>query len=441
MNKEIKNIKTWKNGEGNFCFSYNMRQPMEKPWIIVIIGVFFVCVAFAEYLYYSTNYSLFPLIFLFILSFVYWAFYPCKDNEKIEELIMSKNVDLRLHNELKMLGKDIYEVKRKFHQDTKGTYGIVTGTYMLVLLSNDEILEYELKYHKPTETEKAYFEFVKKPTKCINVKHQKIIETKTLINLWAKVKISESVTLSLVIFAIMGIGIGLTLLYLWLMIKFEWKAIAVFIGYIIVFMSLQSLIGKSKKRIVKIFDFVVSFPIAITILWFNLMLPTMTILMSYIFLGIYAFGIPMLIVKALDFLFELNISWETLLFIALAIGSIISVYGTIFVHWIIKEHSPLKNWENHKYEAVKTELALYVISKNNVNFLIYLAYFVYLSISGFMQIQYNEPLITSDIDGAILKAFIVFIAFSNMINKSKDVEIKTKPLLSKVIRLMTTHDK
>ena len=57
-----------------------------------------------------------------------------------------------------------------------------------------------------------------------------------------------------------------------------------------------------------------------------------------------------------------------------------------------------------------------------------------------MKIQYNEPLITTNIDSAILKAFLVFIAFSNMVNKSKDVEIKTKPLLDKMIRLITTHD-
>ncbi|HBN04862.1 MAG TPA: hypothetical protein DD434_03605, partial [Bacteroidales bacterium] len=173
----------------------------------------------------------------------------------------------------------------------------------------------------------------------------------------------------------------------------------------------------------------------------KLMFPSITILTSYICLGVYAFGIPMLGVKSLDYLFKLNISWETLLFIALAVGSIVSVYGTRLIHWVIKEHSPLKNWENHKYEAVKTELALYVISKNNINFFIYLAYFTYLSISGLMQIQYNEPLITINVDGAILKAFLVFIAFSNMVSKSKDVEIKAKPLLSKIIRLMTTHDK
>ena len=38
MNTTTKSIRTWKNKEGNLCFSYNMKQPMEKPLIIIIIG-------------------------------------------------------------------------------------------------------------------------------------------------------------------------------------------------------------------------------------------------------------------------------------------------------------------------------------------------------------------------------------------------------------------
>ncbi|HBN04863.1 MAG TPA: hypothetical protein DD434_03610, partial [Bacteroidales bacterium] len=70
----------------------------------------------------------------------------------------------------------------------------------------------------------------------------------------------------LIILVIMGIGIGFTLLYLWLITRFEWKAIAFFIGYIIVFKGLQSLIGKNKNKILKIFDFIVSLPMGITMI-------------------------------------------------------------------------------------------------------------------------------------------------------------------------------
>lgn len=440
MNTTTKSIRTWKNKEGNLCFSYNMKQPMEKPLIIIIIGACIGTVILAEYLCFNTTYSLFPLLFLFMFTFMYWCVYPCKDNEVVEEMMMNKNVNLRLHNELKRYDKNVYEVKRKFHQDTKGTYGIITGTYMLVLLSNGEILEYELKYHKPTKTEHAYHEFIKRPIQCINPEHKKVIEIRSLIKWWTQITIPEKVKLSLIILAFVSIGIVLTSLYSWIIIKLEWKAIVFFIGYIVIFMLLQSLISKSKNRIVKTINFAISLPIVITKILFNLMHPTIIVLMSYMCLGAYAFGVPIVIVIVLNFLLGLNISWETMFFITLAVGSIISVHGAKFIHWMIKEHSPLKNWENHKYEAVQTELALYVINKNNVNFLIYLAYFLFLSVSGLMQIQYNEPLITTNIDSAILKAFLVFIAFSNMVNKSKDVEIKTKPLLDKMIRLITAHD-
>ncbi len=375
-----------------------------------------------------------------MFTFVYWASYPCKDNELVEGVMMNKNVDLRLHNELRMFDKNVYEVRRKLHRDSKGTYGIVTGTYMLVLLSNDEVLEYELKYHKPTETKRAYHEFVKRPVKCINPEHRKFIETRSLAKWWAKVEVSEKAKLSLIISVFVGVGLVFTSLYIWLLEKFGWKAMLFFIGYVVIFICLQSLIGKSQNKILKVFNFVVSLPMVITRIWFYWMFPTMIILTSYFYLGLYAFGIPMLVIIGLNFLFNLNISWVTMLFITLAVGSIACVHGTRIIHWVIKEYSPLKDWENHKYEAVKLELALYVINKSNVNFLIYLAYFLYLSVSGFMQIEYNESFITTSVDGAILKAFLVFIAFTNMVSKSKEVEVEAKPLLDKMIRLMITHD-
>ena len=60
---------------------------------------------------------------------------------------------------------------------------------MLVLLSNGEILEYELKYHKPTKTEHAYHEFIKRPIQCINPEHKKVIEIRSLIKWWTHSKI------------------------------------------------------------------------------------------------------------------------------------------------------------------------------------------------------------------------------------------------------------
>ena len=115
---------------------------MEKPYIIIIVLLAFIGIILFEYLYFNSYHSLIILSFSFLFILIYWSFYPLKYNEKVEEYMMNKNVNLRLHNDIKKLGEDIYEKKRKFYMETKGTYGVVTGTYMLVLLSNNDILEY-----------------------------------------------------------------------------------------------------------------------------------------------------------------------------------------------------------------------------------------------------------------------------------------------------------
>ena len=82
-----------------------------------------------------------------------------------------------------------------------------------------------------------------------------------------------------------------------------------------------------------------------------------------------------------------------------------------------------------------------LFKKNNINFIIYFAYFVFLTIHGFLQIHFNMPLINTEIDNAILNAFLVFIAYSNMRKKSEEIEIEPKPLLEKMLKLMTIHDR
>ena len=359
MNKQYRNIRTWKNKEGNLCFCYNMRDVMEKPYIIIIVLLAFIGIISFEYLYFNSYHSLIILSFSFFFILIYWTFYPLKYNEKVEEYMMNKNVSLRLHNDIKELGKDIYEKKRKFYKETKGTYGVVTGTYMLVLLSNNEILEYELKYHTSKDNQKStYCEFIKTPQKCSNPNRRKVIETKSYVNWLSDIKLSNRTII--------------------------------------------------------------------------------VILLSYLTLIAYSTIPPTIIVLSSIFLFSVNLSMETSVFIVLTLGSIIGTYGERYIQWMFKK-GPFRNWENHKYEEFQEELALYVVQKSNIIFFIYFSYLLYLFISNFILIQYNKPLITVAIDNAVLKSFLVFLAFSNMINKSKEVDMEAKSLLGKIIRLIKSH--
>ena len=63
-----------------------------------------------------------------------------------------------------------------------------------------------------------------------------------------------------------------------------------------------------------------------------------------------------------------------------------------------------------------------------------------MAISGFVQIQDGGYLISEGGDAAVIKAFLVFIAFTNMRSKQKDAQMDVKELLQKTL-LLFEHDK
>lgn len=441
MDIKTKNVKTWKNENDNLCFSYKMRTPMENPIVVIGVGICFTILSLLEYWYFKTYNVLFPLLILFFVIYLYWITYPCRENELVEKMLMNLNVDLRLHNELKQLGENVYEVKRKFYQETKGSYGVIVGTYMLVLLSNDVVLEYELKYHKPIKNKEFFYEFIKHPVICNNLKHIKVIKPFNWIKMIKQICMSENFKCLLAILGLLAIGSFFIFLYFALVIFYGLNFLALIFGYLILCKFLVQQLSRSEKKFAVILGEIISVPFIVLKISFRLISPTIVVLLSFIFLSLFSLGIPLIILCILKYLIGFNIQMDTMLFVTLAVGSIISVHGAKLIHWLIREHTPLKNYENHDYESIKTELAIYLIHKNNINFFIYLLYLVFFSLSGFMQIQYNAPFVSANIDTVILNAFLVFMAYSSMAKESKTVEIKAKPLRDKIIKLITTHDK
>lgn len=435
---KMEKIKKWKNEKGNFCFSYDMAEPFQKPWIIIVIGILFISVIASEYLVYDTYITIFPISVVFTFIFIYWASYPLKKNDIINEKIIEKNVDLRLHNIIKNYGSGTHEVRRKLHYETKGTYGQIIGIYMLVLLSNKEILIYELKSHRTPDGNNTYFEFIVKPEIDANSRFRKIIDKKKLSQRYVDWKLSSKTKLLILSLSIIFFGGALFSLIFYFSDLFEKK----FLWYIIPYVLFLNLMRFSNKKVnnkfFKVLYFAISLPVMFIFLVIKLTHPFFIISTSCFLLGLIALGIPFGTISLVNLIFTLNFSLATISFLTFSIGSIFSVYGSKIIHWIIKNYSPVKDWGNHDYEAVNIELALYVLHRNNINFIIYFSYFIYLFISGFLFIQYNKPFLTEDIDGAILKSFLVFIAFSNVVTKSKDVDLEAKSLLEKMLRLISS---
>lgn len=244
-------------------------------------------------------------------------------------------------------------------------------------------------------------------------------------------RLSERTKLLLLLFAFFIIGVisfsAICLLLYWL----KWKSIIVIIVYIFIFLTLTFIKNKYRNNFWQFLSFIISLPKYLIYFIY----PTFIIIISYLLMIIFSFVPSLIFILIINNVFRINFLNETIVFISFSLFSIISVYGQKTIRWAIRKYSPLKNKGEYIFELYQEELALYVIDRSNLIFLIYLIYLLYLSISNFIQIQYHSPLISTEIDNAILKSFIVFIAFSNMVAKSKEAKIDPKELFTKIIKL------
>ncbi len=224
-------------------------------------------------------------------------------------------------------------------------------------------------------------------------------------------------------------GLG-SLLFSWWVAKFEWTSLAIMFSYIVIASITQYLAVKKERKIFKIINKIVIFPAIIIMPYTKLARPVIVVLMSCMWL-IFTLIVSCFLTIYFFSLIEFNPSETTLLFVILEVGAFVSVYGMSLTHWLIR-----KVWKMHSCSEEMTDFAIYILNSNNVKFIIYLAYFVYLSMSAFMQIQYNKPLTTVDIDRVILSAFVIFLAFSSALDKYKATNIELKELSEKTIALM-----
>ena len=191
---------------------------------------------------------------------------------------------------------------------------------------------------------------------------------------------------------------------------------------------------RGKSKVMRIVSRFVSMPVQIVFLLVALAQPFITIVGSYFFVALFAFGLPALILIGLTYSCNWGLLPETIAFIVLSGGAILCANSYRLTKWMIKR-TPLRNIDNHKYEGYRERLAFYVIHPSNVIFLLYCLYFVFLLATGFIQIQNDGNLLPGGYDVAVLKAFLVFIAFTNMRTKAKVAELDSKMLLKQTMGL------
>ena len=429
-------VEKWTSTDGNQCFRFQEREAFERPWIIMLIALFLAAGTITEYLVNGSLHSLTLNIIAFVLTFLWWLTMPMKANEVIIENTVHNLMDDILRTDAKAAGTAV--VNSYVHYDTKGTYGIITSRCLLTLLDSGQVWEYPIIYHKSTEKENRYYECKREYIISDNSEHIQAIKPKKWQRFMTNFKMPDKIKLWLLILTILTIGgLSFTGVY-WAVMRLKHWTLLLLVIYGGCYGITEWGARRWPRKVMKIVKSIVSVPIAIVYVLAKLMQPFMAIFGTYFFVALFAFGIPALILKGGAILEWWMPKPETVLFIMLALGSVLCSTHSV-TKWIIK-HSPLKDTGNHEYEKHREQLAYYLIHPSNIIFFIYLLYFVFLVISGYRLIQCNAYLLSESFDMAILKAFLVFIAYTNMWVKAKNTEIDAKELLRRISRLFV-HDR
>ena len=429
-------VEKWTSTEGNQCFRFQERELFERPWIVVVIAILLAVGCVIEYFLNDSLHSLTPNIIAFVFIFLWWLTIPMKANEVVIESTVHELMDDIVASDAHAIGTDV--AKSQVHYDTKGTYAIILGSCFLVLLIDGQVWEYPIVYHGSADNVDGYYECKRDYSVSDNPEHIKAIKPKGLRSLVARFKMSYKAKLWILIFAIIVIG-GFTFFGVyWLAMRLKWWLLLLLFGYGLFYGVMGWLSKQLPGKLMKTVDFIVSVPITLVYILVRMVQPFITIVGAYFCVSIYAFGMPAIILTAITRTGWWALRHETIVFLAMALGSVLCVTHSV-TKWIIRS-SPLNNWGNHEYESHREQLAYYLVHPSNMVFLLYLIYFVFLAISGFRLIQCDGFLLSDRVDAAILKAFLVFIAYTNMRVKGKETEIEAKELLQRISGLFV-HDR
>lgn len=331
-------------------------------------------------------------------------------------------------------------LKVKFCSDCLDSYGTIDEEYVLALLDNKTVLKYPIRQLKRKNEKYDHKLVVRKCEVCENDEQKKHILRESLISKVAGSPLFMSLMTWVIIAFILGFGVGVMYLFVKYVHGVE-DVILLFVSVLglLAFVPLYVLADKRlpHNHFCDGIRYVLRVPLGILSLT-KLVMPFLTIMVIMVLMFAYSF-LPVYSVVYLIELAGYNITMEGKLFLFLTIPLIIATHCSDYIRGFILRMSPFRE-NDHHYHLFMRELARFVYTKGNLNFIVYASYFLFLFISTFKSIQSGKSLLSEDIDMVVTKSFLVFIACTNMQDRKKSSNLAGSALLTLFIKMMIAHD-
>lgn len=191
-----------------------------------------------------------------------------------------------------------------------------------------------------------------------------------------------------------------------------------------------------KSKNLKKITSVILAPAGIFLILGTIILPFGFLFIHVLLYSGFSFIIPELFFKITTFLnIELIKNNSTLIYTKLTSTVFIAVLFNYQLRTLIYKISPARINSSQKLKPYELDkLTNYLLSENNIRFLIYSSYVVLLLIVNFYNFEdktYSKDLIN---DKAILQSFVTFIAFERALTLLKQLDFKPSDLLNSIIK-------
>lgn len=189
---------------------------------------------------------------------------------------------------------------------------------------------------------------------------------------------------------------------------------------------------KDSNKYIKLVVKLLGITVLIILFPFRVIVAISPILMAILaYLG-YSFIIPIIIGFAFQFF---GVKEEIIRFMYLSLTPIIAVaFHKSISHILIKNIQASLKGFGKRNKKISVEVIKYLLNVDNIRFLIYLSYFIFLIVFSFKSIDsYLQEELT---DFVILQAFLVFLAFDNIRINSKGIVFSPPKLLNQVKQMI-----
>lgn len=134
---------------------------------------------------------------------------------------------------------------------------------------------------------------------------------------------------------------------------------------------------------------------------------------------------------------SLGVNLKYMVFLMVASLSISSVYVNNFIRSVFERMDILRDMEDKSLESPMLGFVEYIYQKENINCLIYMAYLFFIGISTTHQyLMDSSPYLVSEgVDSAVTKAFLIHIAFTNVVARWKETILKTEGVIHYIDRM------